>query len=320
MEPSGDPEDDLEGRATAFEVRGRRRKGKKAAPGSHEVTFTVTCALALNSTPPIVHGATNGIVEGSVTQGDGESQTGQPSRGGVGPDVPRAFGYYHLEHKLFPDDTEPMRTDVINYGVAARVYPERSDSRTIKTWACSSNAENVVWVAWSQSVKTAISNDMLKSVASHEVVLRAWDSKEKCSSRCRWDTKPKAFRFPPPKPGQDPENVGGVKANVLRLSKSFERLLGSKMTLERPLPHYITAPSILRPQNAPGPSEKAEKQKEQTYGLYAVPKADREPNARSYSRLLRLAATDVEPEKRSGGGGGSRTASRTAKGGNSDPK
>lgn len=306
VELQADVEEDADGRTTAFEARARRRKGKKATPGGHELTFTVTCALALNSAPP-VYGA---AAEASISQGDGEVAAG---RGPPGSEGPRALGYYHLEYKLFPDDPEPMRCDVINYGVAARVYPERVDSRTIKTWAGPANSEHV-WVAWSQPLKLPINNETLKSLASHEITLRVWDSKEKCSSRCRWDTKPKAFRFPAPKPGQDPENVGGVKACVLRMSKSFEQLSGSKMALERPLPHHSAAPSIMRSQ--PASTDKAEK-KETSYGLYAVPKPDRDSNTRSYSRLLRLAATE-EPEPRSSGPAVPRTASRALKGTSND--
>jgi len=45
-----------------------------------------------------------------------------------------------------------------------------------------------------------VTESLLKDMVSHTLVVRFWDSKEKCSNRARSD-KPKAFRLPHDKPG-----------------------------------------------------------------------------------------------------------------------
>ena len=58
-------------------------------------------------------------------------------------EAPKPRYYYHLEYKLFPTDTEPMKADVVTYGVAAKIYSE-SDSKLLKTWQ---DGEKT-WVTW----------------------------------------------------------------------------------------------------------------------------------------------------------------------------
>lgn len=59
-------------------------------------------------------------------------------------EAPRAQNYYHLEYYLLPDDIEPIKTDVVTYGIAAKIYMERHDPRVLKTW----QDGEVTWVAW----------------------------------------------------------------------------------------------------------------------------------------------------------------------------
>ena len=59
-------------------------------------------------------------------------------------EAPRAQNYYHLEYKLLPDDDELMKTDVVSYGVACKVYMERHDPRVVKTW----QDGDVTWFSW----------------------------------------------------------------------------------------------------------------------------------------------------------------------------
>ena len=46
-----------------------------------------------------------------------------------------------------PDDTEPIQTDLVTYKSAAKLFPEKSEPRIIKSW----ESENKVWVIWSQT-------------------------------------------------------------------------------------------------------------------------------------------------------------------------
>lgn len=58
-------------------------------------------------------------------------------------EAPKPHYYYHLEYKLFPTDTEPIKADVVTYGVAAKIYSE-SDSKVLKTW----RDGDKMWVTW----------------------------------------------------------------------------------------------------------------------------------------------------------------------------
>jgi hypothetical protein len=44
-----------------------------------------------------------------------------------------------------PDDLEPVKTDVVMYGVAAKIYNE-NDSKVLKTW----KEGEKIWIAWTQ--------------------------------------------------------------------------------------------------------------------------------------------------------------------------
>ena len=58
-------------------------------------------------------------------------------------EAPKPQFYYHMEYKLLPDEADPLKTDVVTYGVAAKVYIE-SDSKILKTW----NEGKKTWIAW----------------------------------------------------------------------------------------------------------------------------------------------------------------------------
>jgi len=58
-------------------------------------------------------------------------------------EAPKPHHYYHLEYKLFPNDPDPVKADVVTYGVAAKIYTE-SDSKVLKTWRDGDRT----WVTW----------------------------------------------------------------------------------------------------------------------------------------------------------------------------
>ena len=44
-----------------------------------------------------------------------------------------------------PEDLEPVKTDVVMYGFAAKIYNE-NDSKVLKTW----KEGEKIWIAWTQ--------------------------------------------------------------------------------------------------------------------------------------------------------------------------
>ena len=57
----------------------------------------------------------------------------------------KAQNYYHLEYYLVPDSSELVKTDVVTYSMAAKIYMERHDPKVLKTW----QDGDITWVAWS---------------------------------------------------------------------------------------------------------------------------------------------------------------------------
>lgn len=59
-------------------------------------------------------------------------------------EAPKANGYYHCQYYLLPDDEDPTKTDVVTFGMAAKIYTE-TDSKVLKTW----HEGDQTWIAWS---------------------------------------------------------------------------------------------------------------------------------------------------------------------------
>lgn len=68
---------------------------------------------------------------------------------------------------------------------------------------------NQVWVSWSQTLKLKVTRELLIKMAAHKVTVRVWDSKEKLSFKARND-RPKAFRLPQDRSGEDPDQMGNI--------------------------------------------------------------------------------------------------------------
>uniref|UniRef100_A0A8C1RPC2 DUF4550 domain-containing protein n=1 Tax=Cyprinus carpio TaxID=7962 RepID=A0A8C1RPC2_CYPCA len=114
-------------------------------------------------------------------------------------EAPRAEGYYCIEYNMLPDDPEPTRVDLVMFGVAAKLY------MVLKPW----REGNKVWVSWSQTLKLNVTKELLIKLASHKITVRVWDSKDKVSFKARND-RPKAFRLPQERTGEDPEQMGMI--------------------------------------------------------------------------------------------------------------
>ena len=58
-------------------------------------------------------------------------------------DLPQVQNYFHCEYKLLPDDRDFIKTDVVTFGMAAKMYGD-NDSKVLRTWL----EGNKTWVAW----------------------------------------------------------------------------------------------------------------------------------------------------------------------------
>ena len=59
-------------------------------------------------------------------------------------DGPKEQTYFHLEYSLFPEDEDPVKTDVVTFGLAAKLYTEKQEAKILKTW----QVGDITWVAW----------------------------------------------------------------------------------------------------------------------------------------------------------------------------
>ncbi len=59
-------------------------------------------------------------------------------------EAPRPQTYYHSEYTLMPGDEEAIKTDVVTFGMAAKIYTEKMDAKVLKTW----QDGDLTWVAW----------------------------------------------------------------------------------------------------------------------------------------------------------------------------
>eukprot|EP00795_Rhopilema_esculentum_P002461 gene2461-18118_t len=147
---------------------GKRKVTKEE--GEHEVNITVTIAKA--------------------SEIDYDLMTSSLKKKGKSIEAPKAQTYFHCTYKLLPDDKESVKTDVVTYGFAAKLYTE-SDSRVLRTWVDGGKT----WVAWTNSHKIKVTKDVLLKMFNHSLELKIWDSKERVSPRARFD-RPKAFKLP----------------------------------------------------------------------------------------------------------------------------
>ncbi|KAL9960808.1 hypothetical protein ACROYT_G034311 [Oculina patagonica] len=179
-------------------------KKLSAEKGDHKVTFTLTMALAFptdDSDPKPMTRGMNGLMKGKRKLFE----------------APKPHYYYHLEYKLFPNDPDPVKADVVTYGVAAKIYSE-SDSKVLKTW----RDGDKTWVTWTHSHTATITKETLLQLFSHSMELKIWDTKDKVSPRARFD-RPKAFRIPASRGAEDSEGgSGGVQQIVMSQQQSFE--------------------------------------------------------------------------------------------------
>ncbi|KAL8603356.1 hypothetical protein ACOMHN_039719 [Nucella lapillus] len=286
-----------------FEAKKKKKRGGSAAPDdAYTVTFTVSIAMAIPTEMEDRESSDSRVED--EDQPDLKDILRKKKRVF---EAPRAQNYYHAEYYLIPEEDELIKTDVVTYGMAAKLYMERHDARVIKTW----QDGEITWIAWAHSHTMTVTKDMLLKMYDHTLELRVWDTKDKCSTRARFD-RPKAFRLPQPKPGESPEDVGGVKAMVTKQMTGFSKMQSPKAESVRPLPQrcaYPRADTKRRVATALGVTN-SHTVMESASGkaLVAVPNkgSSRGPSGQTFSRLGKLAGS--ERSLQSPGGKDSKTS------------
>ncbi|XP_052357257.1 uncharacterized protein cfap92 [Oncorhynchus keta] len=175
--------------------------------GSHVVKWTVSIVIA--------------IPKGEEPCPVGEVvlvEKKKPKRalsGGV-VEAPKAQTYYRIEYNMLPGDQDPVKVDLVMFGLAAKIYME-NETKVLKPWL----EGDQVWLGWSQSVKVRVTRELLIKLVSHKITFKIWDTKDRVSAKARYD-RPKTFRLPQAKPGED-NDLGGIKSMVYKLRSMFEK-------------------------------------------------------------------------------------------------
>lgn len=143
---------------------------------------------------------------------------------------PKPQNFYKFEYQLMPDDPEPLQSDLVTYKVAAKLFPEKSDPKIIKSW----EHENKMWIVWTQTHDLELTKSRLLRMFDHEFVLKIWDSRDFCSARAKFD-KPKPFKFP--KTGEPLEE--NVKRLVLENCELYLKQIPKELRprMDRKLPN-----------------------------------------------------------------------------------
>ncbi|KAB5537023.1 hypothetical protein PHYPO_G00114050 [Pangasianodon hypophthalmus] len=143
-------------------------------------------------------------------------------------EAPKAQAYYHIEYNLLPDDSEPIKVDLVMFGLVAKVYMD-NETKVLKAW----QEGDHLWLGWSQAVKLSVTRELLIKMSSHKITFRLWDTKDKVSPKAKYD-RPKAFRLPQGRRVEDPdqrganldcepESAGGIKGMVYKLRALYEK-------------------------------------------------------------------------------------------------
>ncbi|KAF6041639.1 hypothetical protein EB796_000051 [Bugula neritina] len=229
---------------------GRKSRAKSAAstpdvPETHQVTFTVTVSAAVpaDKNPPkrmfdrSYYKGERSVMFSGIDSKHVYDEEGDKNKSKRVVSDPKPQAFYHIEYFLLPTDVDPNKTDITLFGIAAKIYPEKQDAKVMKTWT----EGNKTWIAWAQSHVVNLTSDMLKKLCYHKLVVRIWDTRDKFGPKARFD-RPRAFKFPQQKPGEDLDDISGVKTFISRMCKAYTRRL-PKNSYERALPQPVVTES-----------------------------------------------------------------------------
>ncbi|XP_015203768.2 uncharacterized protein cfap92 isoform X1 [Lepisosteus oculatus] len=201
----GDDKSECSSRSQTAVTANSSRSKTESSCSSHVVAFTVSIAIAI----PKGEEDEQGLAV--------EKERKRPKNSSGFVESPKAQGYYHIEYSLFPDDPEPTKIDLVMFGLAAKIYME-NETKILKPW----QEGEQIWLGWSQCVELKVTRELLLKLISHRITFRVWDTKDKVSAKAKYD-RPKAFRLPQGKSGENPDNIGGVQSMVLKQRKLFEK-------------------------------------------------------------------------------------------------
>uniref|UniRef100_A0A8C7MMB0 Si:dkey-57n24.6 n=1 Tax=Oncorhynchus kisutch TaxID=8019 RepID=A0A8C7MMB0_ONCKI len=178
--------------------------------GSHVVKWTVSIVIAIPKGEEACP-----VGEAMVLVEKAKKKPKRVLSGGV-VEAPKAQTYYRIEYNMLPGDQDPVKVDLVMFGLAAKIYME-NETKVLKPWL----EGDQVWLGWSQSVKVRVTRELLIKLVSHKITFKIWDTKDRVSAKARYD-RPKTFRLPQAKPGED-NDLGGIKSMVYKLRTMFEK-------------------------------------------------------------------------------------------------
>ncbi|XP_063727081.1 uncharacterized protein LOC134854663 [Symsagittifera roscoffensis] len=232
------------GIGSIFNIRRKKKRGPGNAtvqedPTSHEVTFTITVSQAV---PTDESEKLNPLV--GVDREPTESSISNKKKKQA--EAPKPIQYFHYAYHLIPPDDGEEETvaDVVTFPTAAKVYGKGatvSENPGVKTW----REGEKTWFTFQHNHKISVTKELLHKLFDHTLEVKVWNSREKVSSTTRFD-RPKGFRFPGPKPGEDPEDIGGVKPTVFSQSRDFVSLQPKKYFSFRDDVYYSKRRDIYR--------------------------------------------------------------------------
>ncbi|XP_033746510.1 uncharacterized protein LOC117331748 isoform X3 [Pecten maximus] len=281
-------------------AKGKRKKKMVVDPNAHIVTITVTISMAVPT---------------DEDQPDIKDMVKKEKRM---IEKPRPQRWYHIEYYLLPDEEELIKSDIVSYGPAVKIFTEH-DSKVLRTW----QEGDLTWISWIENNTVNVSRELLMKLFNHTVELKIWDETDKMktnskvntklSTSARWD-RPLNFKLPSTKPEQamnndEKENFSklseeekkGVKGIVLRQSKSYTKMQPKKCQDTRAIPTQVTFSTKKKevekkePEKPPSPRGRAESPTPKTLVGVSNKKLDSQDGRGSFSRLGRLAGVDPAP-------------------------
>ncbi|XP_066528423.1 uncharacterized protein cfap92 [Hoplias malabaricus] len=177
-------------------------------------SYTVTCTVSIAMALP------RGVDDDLVTTEDKGHKNLKKVLSSGFLEVPKPHRYYHIEYRLLPDNNEPIKVDLVMFGLVAKVYME-NETKVLKQWLDGDQ----VWLAWSQTVKLNLSRELLVKMPFHKIIFRVWDTKDRVSPKVKYDRLKSFSQWSKPmdRSKEAPDQTGGIKSLVHKLRTMYEK-------------------------------------------------------------------------------------------------